>query len=91
MQYVLLVLALDVGEGNRKVPGKGHLPWNEIGKALRDIHYEKGVVMEPFVLAGGEVGSDIKVWRDLSGNATAAKMDREIKNSLKFLKQAFLK
>jgi D-psicose/D-tagatose/L-ribulose 3-epimerase len=80
---------LHVGEGNRKVPGKGHLPWNEIGKALRDIHYEKGVVMEPFVLSGGKVGSDIKVWRDLSGNATAGKMDRDIKASLKFLKQAF--
>ena len=36
---------LHVGEGNRKVPGKGHLPWNEIGKALRDIHYEMAVVM----------------------------------------------
>jgi D-psicose/D-tagatose/L-ribulose 3-epimerase len=82
---------LHVGEGNRKVPGKGHLPWNEIGKALRDIHYEKGVVMEPFVLSGGKVGSDIKVWRDLSGNATAEKMDKDIKASLKFLKQAFMK
>ena len=81
---------LHVGEGNRKVPGKGHLPWNEIGKALRDIHYEKGVVMEPFVLTGGKVGSDIKVWRDLSGNATAEKMDKDIKASLKFLKQAFI-
>jgi len=47
--------------------------------------------MEPFVLEGGQVGNDIKVWRDLSGNATAAKMDREIKNSLKFLKQSFLR
>ena len=82
---------LHVGEGNRKVPGKGHLPWNEIGKALRDIHYDKGVVMEPFVLEGGQVGNDIKVWRDLSGNATAERMDREIKDSLKFLKKAFLK
>lgn len=47
---------LHVGEGNRKVPGKGHLPWKEIGKALRDIHFDKGVVMEPFVLEGGQVG-----------------------------------
>jgi D-psicose/D-tagatose/L-ribulose 3-epimerase len=72
------------------VPGKGHLPWNEIGKGLRDIRYDKAVVMEPFVLEGGQVGNDIKVWRDLSGNATAAKMDREIENSLKFLKKALL-
>jgi D-psicose/D-tagatose/L-ribulose 3-epimerase len=46
--------------------------------------------MEPFVLTGGKVGSDIKVWRDLSGNATAEKMDKDIKASLKFLKQAFI-
>ncbi len=82
---------LHVGEGNRKVPGKGHLPWNEIGAALRDIHYDKGVVMEPFVLEGGQVGNDIKVWRDLSGNATEEKMDQEIRSSLAFLKRAFLK
>jgi D-psicose/D-tagatose/L-ribulose 3-epimerase len=82
---------LHVGEGNRKVPGKGHLPWKEIGKALRDIQYDKGVVMEPFVLEGGQIGKDIKVWRDLSGNATAEKMDKEIKNSLRFLKRVFLK
>jgi D-psicose/D-tagatose/L-ribulose 3-epimerase len=82
---------LHVGEGNRKVPGKGHLPWTEIGKALRDVQYDKGVVMEPFVLEGGQVGADIKVWRDLSGNASTEQMDRDVKESLGFLKGAFLK
>lgn len=82
---------LHVGENNRKVPGKGHLPWDEIGKALRDVRYDRGVVMEPFVLNGGQVGDDIKVWRDLSGKANEAKMDREIKESLTFLKRAFLR
>ncbi len=82
---------LHVGEGNRKVPGKGHLPWEEIGKALRDIRYDRGVVMEPFVLEGGQVGNDIKVWRDLSGGASKAKMDKEILDSLEFLRRAFLK
>jgi D-psicose/D-tagatose/L-ribulose 3-epimerase len=80
---------LHVGEGNRKVPGKGHLPWGEIGKALRDIHYKNGVVMEPFVLEGGQVGRDIKVWRDLSSNASPERMDKDIKESLEFLKKAF--
>ena len=31
--------------------------------------------MEPFVKMGGGVGSDIKVWRDLSDNADDAQMD----------------
>lgn len=78
-----------VGEGNRKVPGKGHLPWGEIGKALRDIGYNGNVVMEPFVTMGGKVAEDIKVWRDLSGGADEAQMDRDIKESLEFLKKNF--
>lgn len=82
---------LHVGEGNRKVPGKGHLPWNDIGQAIRDINYDKGIVMEPFVLEGGQVGKDIKVWRDLSSNANLEKLDKEIQVSLEFLKKSFLR
>ncbi len=79
-----------VGEGNRKPPGQGSLPWNEIGKALRDINFKQGIVMEPFVIMGGKVGEDIKVWRDLSDGADMATMDKNIKESLVFLKKAFL-
>ena len=81
---------LHVGEGNRKVPGQGHLPWASIGKALRDIGFNGGVVMEPFVLQGGGVGRDIKVFRDLSGGADAAKMDADIKAGLAVLRSNFL-
>jgi D-psicose/D-tagatose/L-ribulose 3-epimerase len=79
-----------IGESNRKVPGKGHMPWKEIGQALRDINYEGCVVMEPFVRTGGIVGSDIKVWRDLSDNADDDKLDTDIKQSLLFVKKEFL-
>jgi D-psicose/D-tagatose/L-ribulose 3-epimerase len=80
---------LHVGEGNRKVPGKGHLPWAEIGRSLKDIGYDKGVVMEPFVRTGGKVGSDIKVWRDLTCGASEEQLDKDIKASLEFLKTVF--
>ena len=79
-----------VGENNRKVPGKGSMPWEDMGKALRDIGYEGDVVMEPFVMEGGQVGSDIKVWRDLSSHADEAKLDQDIAESLVFLKKKFL-
>ena len=82
---------LHIGEGNRKLPGQGHLPWAEIGQALRDIGYSGGVVMEPFVLPGGEVAKDIKVFRDLSGGADEAKLDAEAKAGLEFLKANFIK
>ncbi|UXM96646.1 sugar phosphate isomerase/epimerase (plasmid) [Bartonella sp. HY329] len=72
------------GENNRRVPGKGQLPWHEIGLALRDINYQGAVVMEPFVKTGGTIGSDIKVWRDLSNGANEAQMDEDAKESLAF-------
>ncbi|MFF2323089.1 sugar phosphate isomerase/epimerase family protein [Agrobacterium sp. NPDC058088] len=72
------------GESNRRVPGKGRMPWHEIGLALREINYTGAVIMEPFVKTGGTIGSDIKVWRDLSEGADIAKMDEDARNSLAF-------
>ena len=80
---------LHVGEGNRKLPGMGSLPWRDIGRALRDINYDKGVVMEPFLLSGGTVGRDIKVWRDLSNRADENAMNQYLKESLNYLKHEF--
>jgi len=73
-----------IGENNRRVPGKGRLPWHEIGTALREIGYSGAVVMEPFVKPGGGVGSDIKVWSDLSDNANEAQMDEDVRRGLAF-------
>ncbi|MDO5690345.1 MAG: sugar phosphate isomerase/epimerase family protein [Tissierellia bacterium] len=78
-----------VGENNRRLPGKGGLPWYQIGMALRAIGYNKNVVMEPFVKSGGTVGSDIKVWRDLSKGATMKKLDEDAAESVTFLKNVF--
>ena len=72
------------GENNRRVPGKGRLPWHEIGAALREIGYGGAVVMEPFVKMGGQVGNDIRVWRDLSGNANEVQMDEAARQALAF-------
>jgi len=85
-----MLSALHVGEGNRKIPGQGHLPWAEIGQALRDIQFIGDVVMEPFVLEGGKVGSDIKVWRDLSNGADPQEMDQAIQAGLNVLRTNFL-
>lgn len=82
---------LHVGECNRKLPGMNDsINWPEIGKALRDINYKKAVVMEPFMLKGGQVGHDIRVWRDLSNNATPQQMDQYIRDSLVYLKKCCL-
>ena len=80
-----------IGEANRKVPGKGRLPWDEIGRALREIGYDGTIVMEPFVRPGGGVGSDIKVWRDMSANASDEQMDADIAESCRFVRNVFCK
>jgi len=78
-----------VGENNRRVPGKGNLPWFQIGSALRAIGYDKNVVMEPFVKSGGTIGSDIKVWRDLSDGASVDQLDQDAKDSAAYLRYVF--
>jgi len=75
---------LHIGENNRKPPGQGgHLNWQELFSALEEIDYTGYIVMEPFVRQGGEVGRDIKVWRNLK---KAEDMDQEVKQALEFVK-----
>lgn len=80
---------LHLGEQNRRVPGKGTLPWAEIGQALRDINYQGAAVMEPFVMTGGTIGSEIKVWRDLIPGATEEKLDKDAEGALQFVRHVF--
>lgn len=72
------------GECNRMVPGKGRIPWREIGEALRDIQYDGTVVMEPFVAMGGQVGRDIHIWHDISRGATEAQLDKDAQDAVTF-------
>ena len=78
-----------VGENNRRVPGKGNLPWAEIGKALRRINYQKNVVMEPFVMDRGGVASDIKVWRPVCDYTEPGRLDRDAEGAVRFLRHVF--
>lgn len=76
-----------IGECNRKVQGKGtRMPWKEIADALHEVGYQQRVVMEPFVRMGGQVGEDIKIWRDLSNGATEAQLDKDAAGALEFFR-----
>ncbi len=66
--------ALHIGETNRKLPGMGRMPWAEIRKALDDIAFDGPLVMEPFVMPGGQVGRDIALWRALVPDADLDKL-----------------
>jgi D-psicose/D-tagatose/L-ribulose 3-epimerase len=79
-----------VGECNRRPPrGGSRLDWSGIGRALRGAKYDGAVVMEPFVLAGGGVGRDIRVWRDIAEDGSEAALDDAAGGSLAFLRRAF--
>jgi len=78
---------LHTGESNRKPPGYGHIPWDEIGASLKKINFRGWVVMEPFLMPGGEVGRDIRVYRDLMPDAD---LDEEARKACVFTR-AFLK
>lgn len=79
------------GENNRVVPGKGHLDWDEIFSALHDIDYQGSIVSEPFVQMGGEVGRDIKVWRNLVEDPSEKLLDEEALFLLNFEKDMIRK
>jgi D-psicose/D-tagatose/L-ribulose 3-epimerase len=72
-----------LGESNRKPPGHGHIPWAELAGALRRIGYQGWLVMEPFLVPGGQVGRDIRVWRDVGKGMD---LDREAGKAVRFMR-----
>lgn len=73
-----------VGEQNRRAPGRGRIPWDELAGALEEIGYTGSVVMEPFLMPGGEVGRDIRVYRDLRDGVN---LDEEARRACAFVNE----
>ena len=67
-------------------PGYGHIPWKEVADGLKKIAYQGYIVMEPFLMPGGEVGRDIKVYRNL---AKGLDIDTEAAKALEFTRKVF--
>jgi D-psicose/D-tagatose/L-ribulose 3-epimerase len=59
---------LHFGENNRRQPGLGHLPWNDVFAGVKENGYTGRIVMEPFVISGGDIARDVKLYRELSGD-----------------------
>lgn len=78
------------GDNNRRAPGRGHIDFEEVFKALVDINYIGRIVSEPFVQMGGEVGRDIKVWRNLESTEETY-LDKEAEYLLNFQKNILAK
>jgi D-psicose/D-tagatose/L-ribulose 3-epimerase len=76
---------MHIGENNRKPPGYGHFPWTELASALKSAGYTGDIVMEPFVVPGGQVGRDIRVWRDLRPGLRD--LDMEAGKAVRFVRE----
>ena len=72
-----------LGENNRKTPGYGHIPWMELAHTLKKIDYQGWMVMEPFLMPGGQVGRDIRVWRDVGKGMD---LDKEAYKAVRFVR-----
>lgn len=75
------------GDNNRRCPGRGHIDFDEIFKALGDIQYKGRIVSEPFVTTGGEVGNAVALWRDLEPDMSQEYRDQEAAYLLNFEKE----
>jgi D-psicose/D-tagatose/L-ribulose 3-epimerase len=71
-------------ENNRKIPGEGHIDWQEVRAAVNAINYQGYIVAETFVNPAGEVGRGLYIWRPL-----ANELDEAAKQAAEFLRREF--
>ena len=67
---------------DRGTPGKDHLDWKEISRALKEIDYDGAVVIESFTTDIKEIAKAVSLWRPL-----AASQDALASEGLQFLKK----
>lgn len=67
-------------------PGGLYAAYDTIIRGLKDADYQGRIVMEPFIRPGGQVGKDIKIYRDQSQNAGEQEMDRLAREAQRFIR-----
>lgn len=69
---------------NRRLPSQGHIDWQAIQSALKDVNYQGGIVIETFPNPNVETGRTVNTWRPLVQD-----YDAEARQALAFLRQHF--
>lgn len=69
-------------ENDRGAPGSGHVPWQDVAQALRDINYTGPVVIESFTDKVKTIARAAAIWR-----AFAPSQDALAQDGLAFLKK----
>jgi D-psicose/D-tagatose/L-ribulose 3-epimerase len=62
-------------ENDRGTPGTGHIPWEEVSRALKDIHYDDFVVIEAFTTEIKEIARAVSQWRPLAKTQDAIALE----------------
>jgi D-psicose/D-tagatose/L-ribulose 3-epimerase len=58
-------------ENDRGAPGTGHVPWNDVAQALKDIRYNGPVVIESFTPKVKSIARAAAIWRPLAESPEA--------------------
>lgn len=69
-------------ENDRGAPGTGHVDWEDVAAALRDIDYDGPVVIESFTPQVKSIARAAAIWRPLASSSDALAED-----GLRFLKE----
>ena len=78
------IVEFHASSNDRGTPGKDHLPWPQIAKALRAAGYQGPVVIEAFTPEIREITKAVSIWRPL-----AASQDALATDGLKHLRAVF--
>lgn len=71
-------------ENDRGAPGSGHVPWDEVAQACREIGYTGPLVIESFTDKVKSIARAAAIWRPFSATQDALATD-----GLKFLRRLF--
>jgi D-psicose/D-tagatose/L-ribulose 3-epimerase len=64
-----MIKHIHISASDRGTPGKGHIPWDETFKVLRQEGYDRWLTIEAFGRSMPALAATTKVWRDLSTDA----------------------
>ena len=68
-EHVSLIRHVHISENDRGTPGRGHVPWADTFRALREGGYDGWLTIEAFGRTLPELAATTCVWRDLSASA----------------------
>ena len=71
-------------ENDRGAPGSGHVPWDEVARACRDIGFDGPFVIESFTHQIKSIAKAAAIWRTF-----AESQDALAENGLRYLRQLF--